>query len=55
MHMRDYKRPGNVYSETHAFRVKGYVIAEMVLLRHFTEEETETPNYGLGSPMSHIV
>lgn len=55
MHLRDYKLPGNVYSETHEFRVKGYVVTDMVLCCHFIDEEIKVWNCGLGSLTLHIV
>lgn len=39
MHVRDDEHSGNAYSETYEFRLKGYVIADMALLCHFTDEK----------------
>lgn len=55
MHVRDDEQSGNVYSETYECRVKGYAIADMALLCHFADEETEAPDRGSGGPVSHIV
>lgn len=40
---------------TYECRVKGYAIADMALLCHFADEETEAPHRGSGGPVSHIV
>lgn len=49
--MRDDKLPGKVFSKTYEFRVKGYVVT----VCHFTDEETEAPNYGSRSLVLHRV
>ena len=52
IHMRDFKFLGNVYSEIHEFRVKGQVIADLILLCQFADEETEAANWIRQSALS---